>query len=131
MSNMSANDRKPMKFVIAGLFTFLFLLAFSSRAADLLELYRLAREQDPAFAAARHALEAARQRVPQARAALLPNLALTGGDSRNRSDVDFGRDSPAQDRNIRSWNWTLQLTQPILRLQNHHAFDEAEYLTQL
>lgn len=100
------------------------------RAADLMDLYRLAREQDPVFAAARHALEGVRQRVPQARAGLLPSVALTGGDSRNRSNVDFGRNSPAQDRNIRSWNWNLQLTQPILRLQNHYAFDEAESLVE-
>jgi hypothetical protein len=108
----------------------LFLSPIPSRAADLTEVYRLAREQDPAYTAARHALDAARQRIPQARAALLPSVALTGGNSRNRSDVDFGRDSPAQDRDIRSWNWTVQLTQPLLRLPSHHALDEAEFLAE-
>jgi outer membrane protein len=100
------------------------------RAADLMDLYRLAREQDPAFTAARHALEAVRQRLPQARAGLLPSVALSGGNSRNRSDVDFGQETPTQDRNIRSWNWNLQLTQPILRLPSHHAVDEAESLAE-
>jgi outer membrane protein len=61
---------------------------------------------------------------------LLPNVVLTGSNSRNRSDVDFGRDVPARDRNIRSWNWTLQLTQPILRKPNDHAHDEAESLAE-
>jgi outer membrane protein len=131
---MKHGERLPARFSLprpaVWLFASLLLSPVPSRAADLMEVYRLAREQDPAFAAARHALEAVQQRVPQARAGLLPNLALTGGNSRNRSDVDFGRDSPAQDRHIRSWNWSLQLTQPLLRLQNHHAYDEAEYLAE-
>jgi outer membrane protein len=112
------------------LLALLFFSSLLAHAADLLDIYQQARHQDPAFAAARHALEAVRQRVPQARAGLLPNIALSGGNSRNRSDVDFGSNLPAQDRNIHSWNWTLQLTQPILRLQNYHAHDEAECLAE-
>jgi outer membrane protein len=100
------------------------------RAADLLDIYRRAQDKDPTFEAARHGLEAVRQRIPQARAGLLPTIALNGGNSQNRSDVDFGASSPAQDRDIRSWNWTLQLTQPLLRLQNVHAYDEAEHLAE-
>jgi outer membrane protein len=112
--------------LLSGLLSF--LLHSPLEAAGLIEVYRQAQASDPAFEAARHALEAVRQRIPQARAGLLPTVALTGSNSRNRSDVDFGQNTPAQDRDIRSWNWTLQLTQPILRMQNRYAYDEAEFL---
>jgi outer membrane protein TolC len=102
----------------------LLLLHSPLEAAGLIDVYR----SDPAFEAARHALEAVQQRIPQARAGLRPTVALPGGNNRNRSNVDFGQSAPAQDRDIRSWNWTLQLTQPFLRMQNHYAYDEAEFL---
>jgi outer membrane protein len=100
------------------------------QAADLIDVYRLARDNDPAYESARHALEAVQQRIPQARAGLLPTIALSGGNSRNRSDVDFGQNAPAQDRDIRSWNWEVRLTQPIVRVQNVYARDEAESLAE-
>ena len=59
------------------LFTSLFLAA-GAGAEDLLQIYREAQRSDPVFTAARHALEAGRERLPQGRALLLPTLNLSG-----------------------------------------------------
>ena len=45
-----------------------------SHADDLLTVYRKALSQDTAFEAAIHALEAAQQKIPQARAGFLPTI---------------------------------------------------------
>ena len=48
------------------------------KAADLMEVYRLAQANDAQFESAGFALEAARQKVPQAFSALLPVLGVSG-----------------------------------------------------
>ena len=45
-------------------------------AEDLMEIYREALEQDTLYSAARHANEAAQERLPQGRAGLLPTVSL-------------------------------------------------------
>jgi len=94
-------------------------------AADLLEVYRQAQGNDPTFDAARYALAAAQEKIPQARAGLLPVLNLTGNDNANRISSEFSN-SPQVDRDIHAWTWTLQLTQPLIRAQNIFAYRESE-----
>ena len=53
-------------------------LARRERAIDLLTLYREALENDMQFQSARFQYQATLERVPQARAGLLPNLNATG-----------------------------------------------------
>ena len=53
-----------------------FLLSFGALADNLLDVYRKAQERDPTYRGAAHALQAARERVPQARAGLLPAVNL-------------------------------------------------------
>lgn len=48
---------------------------------DLLQAYQAAQEQDPRIRAARAARDAAAERLPQARAQLLPNLSASMGRS--------------------------------------------------
>ena len=52
--------------------------AFPAVAQDLLQVYRDARGYDAQYAAARFALEAGREKLPQGRALILPTLNLTG-----------------------------------------------------
>ena len=50
---------------------------------DLLQIYREAQRNDPALAAARANWEATQERVPQARAGLLPNVNLSASTNAN------------------------------------------------
>jgi outer membrane protein len=100
-----------------------------ARAADLLEVYRLAQANDPTFEAARHTLEALQQKLPQARAGLLPVVAANGNDGLNRANTSFNN-TPVPVHDVRTWNWTLQLTQPLIRIQNVFAYRESESLVE-
>lgn len=103
--------------------------SLTTGAADLLDVYHQAQASDPTFEAARYTLEAVQQRLPQARAGLLPTVAANGGDSRTRANTVFSN-TPSLDRNVHTWNWALQLTQPIVRVQNIFAYSEAEALVE-
>ena len=96
-------------------------------ATDLMQAYRLAQDSDPTIASARYTLEAVRQKIPQARANLLPNASATGNDGNTRADTEF-TDVPPVDRNMKAWGWNLQLTQPIIRIGNIYAYRESGYL---
>ena len=97
----------------------------AAQATDLLGVYRLAQTNDPTYAAARHTLDAALQQVPQARAGLLPKLDLTGNYNQTDANASF-TGIPINNRNVYAWTWTLQLTQPLLRISNVYAYQEAE-----
>jgi outer membrane protein len=54
------------------------LLASPVFAADLMQVYREAQQNDPNFAAAQATLDAGREKIPQGRAGLLPSLERVG-----------------------------------------------------
>ena len=89
-------------------------------ATNLLEVYRDARAQDPVYAAARASAEAGKEAYPQARAGLLPNVNLSGSYARNQRQTGG---LPAFDYTSKSY--TLSLTQPLFRVQNWIAADQA------
>ena len=64
------------------------VLAYPAAAEDLLQVYRDAQRYDAVYAGARHALEAGRERIPQARALLLPSLSATANASAQHIDVE-------------------------------------------
>lgn len=97
----------------------------ASQADDLLSLYHEALARDPVYLAARHSLAAAEQRLPQARAGLLPTLSLAAGDSRQRGAASFN-DAPYEDRDVKNRNWSLQLSQPLFRPTAWFALSQAE-----
>ncbi len=145
-------------------------------AEDLITIYRQALSQDPVLEAAKYALEAAHQKIPQARAGFLPTInwtanktkqlgltrltpAATATDTQTTAgttaisgvqpavndaslntspDASFAPSEPVNstdsvstdtqtlsnaqtpepeplNRVVRSYGWTLQLTQPIIR----------------
>ena len=63
------------------------LLSSPLWAADLMQVYREARENDAAYAAARSSMEAGQERLPQARAGLLPTLGASGNTIWNKNDL--------------------------------------------
>lgn len=110
----------------------LVLAAFSALAdtSDLMDIYRRAQARDPAYRGAIYVLQAARERLPQARAGLLPVLNLVGSNGQQSGQASFS-EAPYVDRNVRSHSWNLQLTQPLWRAVSWAALGQAERQEQL
>ena len=95
---------------------------------DLLQAYETALTQDPTVRAARAAADAGRERLPQARAQLLPNLSYSS--LRNMNDLDrrqpntVGLPTTVHDR-YNSNNETLTLRQPLFRPGLHANYQQA------
>ena len=104
---------------------FLFSFCYSAGAVDLLEVYREAKNKDPTFEMARYDYVAAQEKVPQARAGFLPVINLNGNESNNDALTRFSN-APKVYREVNNWSLSLQLTQPLFRLQNLYAYTEAE-----
>jgi len=98
-------------------------------AEDLLQVYRDARGYDAQYAAARHALEAGREKLPQGRALALPALNLSGItlytdlDSNSRNPAI----APSFERDFRSNAYLLSFSQPLYREQNSLQYSQAEF----
>ena len=75
-----------LKTALLGIGSLLATLCGQAQADDLVSTYLLALDSDPQYQAAVEAHRAALEVIPQSRAALLPNIAITGDVSRNRFD---------------------------------------------
>jgi outer membrane protein len=94
---------------------------------DLLQIYREAQKSDPQLAAARASWEATQERVPQARAGLLPSVSASG--AANVNTYDFHADiDPNQDfnRGYYQYGLTVSASQPLYRPQNVALYDQAK-----
>ncbi len=98
-----------------------------AQAADLLEVYRAAVENDPVYAAARATLDAGQVKAPQGFSGLLPSLSLSVVTQWNDNQTE-PRNFPAQktDRQYNTHSYQLSLTQPLFRWQNWVAYDQAK-----
>ena len=103
-------------------------VALPALAEDLVQVYRDAQRYDAVYSAARFTLEASREKLPQARAGLLPSLNLTGSATRSRLESE-SRDPavPAFTRYPNSAAYELKLSQPVYRPFNAATLDQAEY----
>ncbi len=97
-----------------------------ARGADLMAVYRDAVAYDAQYAAARAALEAGREKLPQGRAGLLPNVGFTSSTIWNESDTNFRGPVPSRDSEYNTNGWTVSLTQPLFRWQNWVAYNQSE-----
>lgn len=100
-------------------------ISLSAHGADLLDIYRLALRNDPTFEVARYTLKAAQEKYPQAVAGLLPTVNASGANNVTRAHNQLST-APIFSRDVHAWNWSLQLTQPLIRMQNVYAYDEAK-----
>ena len=103
------------------------LSAGLAHGADLIAVYRDALAYDAQYAAARAALEAGREKLPQGRAGLLPTVGLAANTMWNELDTT-ARTSGARE-NSTSYNtngWTASLSQPLFRWQNWVAYTQSE-----
>ena len=99
----------------------------AAQGADLIEVYRDALGYDAQFSAARYAVEAGREALPQGRAGLLPNIGLSANGNRNTMDATF-KSVPEVQRNINynSHGWTVSLTQPLFRWDRWATYNQSE-----
>ncbi|MBI3896876.1 MAG: TolC family outer membrane protein [Gammaproteobacteria bacterium] len=82
-----------------------------------MSLYQAALTSDPRFRAAEANYQALQQRLPEARAALLPQLDARASSSRNSEDTTTDQTiftQPAGSIGYRSGQYSLNLTQPLL-----------------
>lgn len=108
-------------------------LSLSAHGEDLLKIYNLAQKNDPTFEAAQHAFEAAQEKIPQARASLLPALKVNGNANTTHAASNFSNNfsnTPYINRYVHAWTWSLQLTQPLIRVQNVYAYRESALLVE-
>ena len=96
-------------------------------AADLMQIYREARDSDAAYAAARFNLDAGRERTPQARAGLLPTLSVGANSVWNENDLYLRNNSSTYNTKFNSNGYTLTLSQPLFRWQNWVAYDQSKF----
>jgi outer membrane protein len=89
--------------------------------SDLLTIYRDALQNDPVFASARFARQAAQEREPQARSAVLPAINLGLG----ASTTYYNSDSPNFSRTFTSWGPSLSLAMPIYRPQLYESISQS------
>lgn len=90
-------------------------------AADLMEVYREALEQDAQYSSARAAHQAAQEKLPQGRAGLLPTLTLSG--VRRRQLIDrVGHPEVSIDNS----SLTITATQPIYRKENFSIYEQSK-----
>lgn len=102
------------------------VLAGTAGAADLMEVYRQAREADAVHASARAAWTAAQEKLPQGRAGLLPAANLSAFTQHNDREIRFRSGAPSAGAQFNSNALTLSLTQPLYRRQNWVAFEQAK-----
>ncbi len=99
-------------------------------AENLTQVYQDARGYDAQYAAARYALLAGLERVPQGRALLLPSVNLTANSTRSNLESD-SKDTavqPSFERDTNSYGYGLNFTQPLYRPQNWIQYDQAGFL---
>ncbi len=115
---------KPLPILLA----ILFGASGGAEAADLLETFRAAQANDPVFAAARAALQAGQEKLPQGRSLLLPSVSLNANSTFNDQNIQYKGAFPFPGGNTRynSHGYGVNLTQPLFRQQNWVTYTEAE-----
>jgi outer membrane protein len=99
-------------------------------AADLIDIYRQAKAADTTYSAARATWAAAQERIPQARAGLLPLASVSAVTQYTDRSVRFRDETiPRANSDFSSSGVSLSVTQPIYRRQNSIVYDQA--LTQV
>jgi len=102
------------------------IVSAPSPAEDLMQIYREAQQNDPAIAAARANWEATQERVPQARAGLLPNVALAASANANYFGTNLDSDPHVGiNRNFGLGGLTVSASQPLYRYANSVAYSQA------
>jgi outer membrane protein len=96
-------------------------------ALDLLDIFRQAQLNDAAYAAAKAQYLAQQERLPQARAGLLPNASFDAGYDYNDLDVQYSSLLfNSGQRDFESYDYGVSISQPLYRRQNRLGYDQAK-----
>lgn len=101
-------------------------IAGSAAATDLLQVYRLALDNDPQFQAARYQADAGREKEPQGLAGLLPTIGASANTQWNDIDRDLRGSSVNSKAKYNSNGYTVTLTQPLFRWQNVVTYQQGK-----
>lgn len=115
--NRNFSARITMKHIV-GVALVCSAVATPAWSLDLLEAYSAAMTEDASMRATRAATDARRERIPQARALLLPNLSANASRNRNSLEsqtADFRGDPVTSNRSYGSSSEALILRQPLFR----------------
>jgi outer membrane protein len=100
-------------------------MSCAAGAADLAWAYREARKSDPVYAAAKAVSAMGQEKLPQARAALLPALTLSAYLNQNHRDINYRNNDPTSNASYSNHNVAVTATQPIFRYDNWIAYKQA------
>lgn len=109
------------------------MIVQAGESMDLLDIYNLALSNDAELAAAHASWRASKEVVPQGRAALLPNIAVSANTANNRSSQLLANGLPGGRRRTDNWNshgWSATLRQPLFHLEYWFNFGRAEALSE-
>ncbi len=128
LTRMSQNPVEAVLLLFA-----LLVLAPPVRSESLLEIYEAAKDNDPVLGAAASGYEARQEAIPQARSALLPNVAAVGTSAWNERrfpgsviDVGGGTMVEVPDDNFNDHGWQAQLRQPVVDVESWFNFASAK-----
>ena len=102
------------------------LSAHSATAADLLSAYHDAIAYDAQFAAARAALDAGREKLPQGRSGLLPSIGFGANTAWNDDSRTSRATGIETNTKYNSNGWSINLSQPLFRWQNWVTYTQSE-----
>lgn len=105
------------KFLTALLLTF----AWTAQAANLSEVYKLARQHDPIYAAAYASYKAGLERLPQTQALLRPSIGLSASLRHNQVDTNLSSSTSSNPA-----GFGLSLQQPLYRKQNLETYEQGK-----
>ncbi|CDG81119.1 TolC family outer membrane protein [Janthinobacterium agaricidamnosum] len=117
--------RKPF---IAVLISSAFL-SLDAQAADLIQVYQQALANDAQYASARAALAAGMEKVPQGLSGLLPQIAATGSNTSNHTEVmQAAQGQMVTLPNVASHtnSYNLTLSQPLFRWANWQQYQQSK-----
>ncbi len=112
---------KPLIALLVGL-----SVSSSPYAADLLQVYRDALSNDAAYASARAAWTASREKLPQGRALLLPGVSFGANTTYNDREINFRSGAPSAVGQFNSNGYNVSVTQPLYRKQNFVQYEQAK-----
>ncbi|NYT62699.1 TolC family outer membrane protein [Alcaligenaceae bacterium] len=96
-----------------------------ARAQDLLQIWQIALQHDPIYAASQASRNAEQEKIPQARAQILPYISAGAGvEVDNARRLSGLNDSSSQRRAL----WALTLVQPIVNIAAWGGLKRADYI---
>ena len=94
--------------------------------ADLVTIYREARDADAVYAGARASYLAGQEKLPQGLAGILPSVSLSASTQINDRDVQFRNGDPGSSSRFSSNSVSVTATQPLFRMQNWISYEQAK-----